>query len=154
MPQQEIERLLEELIQAHSAHEVLEISAYKAQTLARVIAAAGVWAAAGAGAAVGEFCCGKGKGQTLHISLLRQVHGPQQEMERLREELIQAHFVNGRLQLQVRCLLRPRHVRHSVRTICNRVLPGGAATALPRHSNTPAVPAVWHASAGSVMCRQ
>ncbi len=90
----------------------------------------------------------------MHISLLRQVHGPQQEMERLREELIQAHSVNGRLQLQVRCLLRPRHVRHSVRTQCKGILPGAAATTLPRHSNTPAVPAVWHACAGSLMCRQ
>ena len=30
-----------------------------------------------------------------------QVHGPQQEMERLRDELVRAHSINGRLHLQV-----------------------------------------------------
>jgi hypothetical protein len=39
-----------------------------------------------------------------------QVHGPQQEMERLRDELVRAHSINGRLHLQVR-VIRIRHRR-------------------------------------------
>ena len=42
-----------------------------------------------------------------------QVHGPQQEMERLREELVRAHSVNGRLQLQVRGHCTTRCQSHS-----------------------------------------
>lgn len=54
--------------------------------------------------------------ESASCALLPQVHGPQQEIERLRDELVRAHSINGRLQLQV-------IARHQHKTCVSLVLP-------------------------------